>query len=126
VPPFLAPGGQADRVCGPGLGWPGCLTPGDTGLGLRAPTPGHIALVWLGRCHASPDRVSKGAPSDRHARGVVTGGLWMCSQRFLAALGAALAGVGGVDGDHADLGMGRHREQSGTEFGRIYAIARAS
>jgi hypothetical protein len=77
----------------------------------------HIALVWLGRCHASPDRVSKGAPSDRHARGVVTGGLWMCSQRFLAVLGAPLAGVGGVDGDHADLGLGRHREQSGTEFG---------
>jgi hypothetical protein len=77
---------------------------------------GHIALVWLGRCHASPDRVFKGALSDRDARGVVTGGLWMVSsQRFLAMLGAPLAGVGGVDGDHADLGLGRHREQSGTE-----------
>jgi hypothetical protein len=116
------------RVLGPGwtrrscLGsWPGvagCLTLLDARLGLRGPMPGHIALVWWGRCHASPDRVSECAPSDRHARGVVTGGLGMvCSQRFVPVLGAPLAGVGGVDGDHADPGLGGHREQSRTEFG---------
>jgi hypothetical protein len=83
--------------------------------------PGHIALVWWGRCHAWPDRVSKGAPCDRHARGVVTGGLRVvCRQRFVPVLGAPLA-CRRVDGDHADPGLGRHREQSRPEFGGGHA-----
>lgn len=71
----------------------------------------HIALVWSGRCHASPDGMPEGAPSDRHARGVVAGGLWMvCGEWLVPVLRAPLAGVGGVDSDHADPGpeLGLH------------------
>ncbi|ETW23207.1 hypothetical protein [Mycobacterium gastri] len=67
----------------------GCLTLRDTGFGLRGPMPRTIAPVGWGRCHATPNPVSEGAPSDRHARGVVTGGLWIVGgQRFLPLLRA--------------------------------------
>jgi hypothetical protein len=41
--------------------------------------PQFIALVRWGRCQATPDLVSEGAPSDGHARGVVSF-FWSCEQ----------------------------------------------
>ena len=44
----------------------GFLTPRDARSGLDGPMPHRISPVLWGRCRPSPDRVSLGAPSDRH------------------------------------------------------------
>jgi hypothetical protein len=67
------------------LGVAGFLASTGGGSGLGAPMPGHIALVRSGRWRPSPDPVPEGAPSDRHARGVVSGGLWMGGQPAVSA-----------------------------------------
>jgi len=84
--------------------------------------PGHIALVWWGRCHASPDPVSECAPSDGHVRGVVSGGLGtVCCEWFVPVLRAPFGGVGGVDGDHTDSVLGRHADEPCAELARGHA-----
>ena len=59
----------------------------------------------------------EGAPSDRHARSVVTGGVWVGgSQRLLPVLRTPFRRVGGIYGDHGDPGFGGHRQQSSPKF----------
>jgi hypothetical protein len=53
----------------PGNAGAGSLTPRDTRWGLDGPMPLLITPVSRGRCRPSPDRVSQGAPSDRHVGG---------------------------------------------------------
>src|SRR5947209_15192415 len=95
----------------------GSLIPKSTPVGLDGPMPGTIALVVSGRCRPSPDRVPLGAPADRDARRIVSGGL--ASGRghgFLPVLRAPTAGVGGIDGDDRDTGRVGHRGQPGAEL----------
>ncbi|RZU23508.1 hypothetical protein EV567_1239 [Streptomyces sp. BK239] len=94
----------------------GFLTPGDAWSGLDGPMPRTITPVVWGRCRPSPDRVSQGAPSDRHGRCVVASGFaGGAGEGPLPVLGAPAAGVGRVDGDHRDARGVGHRRQPGTE-----------
>src|SRR5258707_4791454 len=86
------------------------------GSGLGGPMPVHIALVCTGRCRPSPDLVSEGAPADGHRGGGVSAGLaGFAGEGGLPVLGAPDAGVGGVDGDHADAGFRAHGQQAGAQ-----------
>ena len=71
--------------------------------------PTTIALVVVGRCRPSPDRVPEGASPDRDARGVVSGGraLWR-REWFLPVLSTPAGGVGRVDCDHGEVDDGNH------------------
>src|SRR6266702_7559034 len=98
-------------------GWAGSVTPPGARCGLDGPMPGTIALVVPGRCRPSPDRIPEGAPSDRDARGVVTGGLTSRGgQRPLPVLTSPAGGVGRVDRDDRQALLGGHRHQAGLEF----------
>src|ERR1044072_6007107 len=54
----------------------GFLTPRSHRCGLDGPMPHSIAPVLWGRCRPSPDRVSQGAPADRHGGRVVAWGFF--------------------------------------------------
>jgi hypothetical protein len=83
---------------------------------------GHITLVWSRRCRPSPDPVPEGAPSDRHARSVVTGGLWVGGRLcLLPVLRTPLRGVCGIDYENADPDFGGHREQASAQAGGRHA-----
>ncbi len=99
-----------------GKGRAGSLTPRGTPVGLDGPMPRTITPVVRGRCRPSPDRVSLGAPSDRHGGSVVAGRLTRgAGEGFLPVLGAPAAGVGRVHGDDGDAGLVGHRGKPGTE-----------
>ena len=86
----------------------GSLTPRNTRSGLDGPMPRTITPVVWGRCRPSPDRVSLGAPSDRHGGSIVASGLaGRGGEGLLPVLGAPAAGVGRVDGDDRDACRGR-------------------
>ena len=113
----------ADRSCPwSGNAEAGLLTPRDTRYGLDAPMPHSIAPVLWGRLRPSPDRVSQGAPADRHRRRVMASGLpVLAGEGVLPVLGAPAAGVGGIDGDDGDAELGGHRYQPCPQFGGGHA-----
>src|SRR6266702_6545584 len=91
-------------------GWAGSVTPPGARCGLDGPMPTTIALVVVGRCRPSPDRIPEGASSNRDARRVVTGDRTSRSaQRPLPVLGTPPAGVGRVDRDDRQALLGGHR-----------------
>src|SRR4051812_47323607 len=95
----------------------GSLTPKNARSGLDGPMPLLITPVNRGRCHPSPDRVSLGAPSDRHGSSIVASGLTVRrGEGLLPVLGAPLRGVGRVDGDDSDTRLVGHRRQPGAEL----------
>src|SRR5262245_48024529 len=93
------------------------LTPWGARSGLNGPMPASIALVGAGRCRPSPDRVSLGAPSDRHGGRVVAGGVALVAgEGLLPVLRAPFGGVGRVDGDDCDACLVGHRGEARSKF----------
>ncbi len=80
--------------------------------------PTTIALVGVGRCCPSPDRVPEGASPDRDARRIVPG---RCAswggQRFLPVLRALPGGVSRIDRNDRHSLLGGHRDKAGLEPG---------
>jgi hypothetical protein len=79
--------------------------------------PVTIALVVMGRCRPTPDRVSEGASSDRDARGIVTGdGAGGRGHRLVPVLGAPPGGVGRVNRHDRQAEFGGHGHEPGLEL----------
>src|SRR5690348_12949754 len=117
VPRIRAVSGPGASCARSGNTGTGSLTPEDARSGLAGPMPTTIALVVVGRCRPSPDRVSLGAPADRDARRIVSAGLAGATGRGAPpVLGAPCGGVSGIDGDDRDAGRVGHRGEAGTEL----------
>ncbi|GHH80657.1 hypothetical protein GCM10017771_00530 [Streptomyces capitiformicae] len=95
----------------------GSLTPEGSWSGLDGPMPTTIALVVVGRCRPSPDRVPLGASSDRHGGSLVASGLpVVVGEGLLPVLGAPLRGIGRVDCDDGDCGRADGTKAHGVSY----------
>jgi hypothetical protein len=114
---LLVPCPAACIVCTLRDGAAGSLTSSGPSIGLDGPMPVTIALVVMGRCRPSPDRVSEGASSDCDARGIVTGGgAAGRGHGLLPVLCAPPGGVGRVNGHDREAEFGGHGDEPGLEL----------
>ena len=86
-------------------------------LGLAGSSPSHDPLVVTGHTWPSPGIVAKAASANHHGGRMVHCGGSRASavQGCKPVLAPPLGGVGGVDRDHPQAGVGSHADQKVTE-----------